>query len=413
MTVATAWTVGIEFGVANFQEVSYAIDGFASWNRRASPDFRKAAIAATCPLFGTFDPDAMFGQSGAAQFHPGGLRFFEDTGLNRALARGSAMTDEAGTTTKRGLSARFARPLADRLAVPLTVIGDRLGNPGPADDGHIVLFAAGLRADPCNRPRARLSAASGTSRTAVPSHDPALAALAGATPLHVTVGHPALVLQGFSRPPQVWISGLILTFVTREALRRATGWAQVLIIPVFLLHALLGDSIPGRMSGRPPEWRMLASYARFDLNVILGLPIAVAATIVVAFIALSTRLKLTGGSDFIADAAMLVMGRYRGGSMRIAVVASGLSGSTVANVAGTGVATIPMIKRDGYPPLKAAAIKAVASTGGQLMPSVMGAAGFLTGSRGTRPGLRRLFSALAANGRGVVENCSFRWRPVL
>jgi TRAP transporter 4TM/12TM fusion protein len=118
-----------------------------------------------------------------------------------------------------------------------------------------------------------------------------------------------------------------------------------------------------------------------DSNGILGIPMSVASTVVVAFILFGTLLAITGGSRFFTDAAMVGMGRYRGGSMKIAVLASGLfgsiSGSAVANVVGTGVVTIPMIKRDGYPAHKAAAIEAVASTGGQLMPPVMGAAAFL------------------------------------
>ena len=119
----------------------------------------------------------------------------------------------------------------------------------------------------------------------------------------------------------------------------------------------------------------------FDSNGILDLPISVAATIVITFIFFGSLLTTTGGTFFFTDAAMLTMGRFRVGSMKIAVVASALfgsiSGSAVANVVGTGVITIPMIKRDGYPAHKAAAIEAVASTGGQLMPPVMGASAFL------------------------------------
>lgn len=415
------------------------------------------------------------------------------------------MTGEAGATTGRGLPVRFARPLADGLAalLTLTAIGWAISVPRMLGVSYYPQqFFALILAMTLALAFVTLPARRGTVRTSVPPHDLALAALAGATLLYVMVGYPTLVLQVFSRPPQVWISGLIVTLLTLEALRRATGWALVLIIAVFLLYALFGDAIPGRMSGRPQEWRMLASYMGFDSNGILGLPISVAATIVVAFIFFGSLLKLTGGSDFFTDAAMLAMGRYRGGSMKIAVVASGLfgsiSGSAVANVAGTGVVTIPMIKRDGYPAHKAAAIEAVASTGGQLMPPVMGAAaflmaeflslpysaivtaallpallyyiavfiqadleaaklgirgvprdlippraqvatglhftlafavliyllfwarfqperaaiyaslslvatGFLIGYRGTRPGLRRLFSAFAATGHGVVE----------
>ncbi len=140
--------------------------------------------------------------------------------------------------------------------------------------------------------------------------------------------------------------------------------------------------MPGRLQGRPQNWQLLAGYMAFDVQRHPRPPdLGVASTVVVAFILFGGLLAATGGSEFFTDAALLGMGRFRGGAMKIAVLASGLfgsiSGSAVANVVGTGVVTIPMIKRDGYPAHKAAAIEAVASTGGQLMPPVMGAAAFL------------------------------------
>ena len=113
----------------------------------------------------------------------------------------------------------------------------------------------------------------------------------------------------------------------------------------------------------------------------LGLPVLVAATIVIAFIFFGNILFASGGSAFFTDIALALMGRYRGGSAKIAVTASCLfgmiSGSAVSNVASVGVLTIPLMRRGGYPAHVAAAIEAVASTGGQLMPPVMGAAAFL------------------------------------
>src|SRR5690606_9311779 len=143
-------------------------------------------------------------------------------------------------------------------------------------------------------------------------------------------------------------------------LRRATGWALVIIIVVFLAYALFGDMVPGRLQGRAQNWQLLAGYMAVDSNGILGLPLNVAAVVIIAFILFGGLLAATGGSAFFTDAALLGMGRFRGGAMKIAVMASGLfgsiSGSAVANVAGTGVITIPMIKRNGYPAHKAGAI---------------------------------------------------------
>lgn len=218
-------------------------------------------------------------------------------------------------------------------------------------------------------------------RTEVPVYDIVLSVVSMVAVGYVAVAYPDLVLMIFSRPPELWITGVIIVLLLMETLRRATGLALVIIISVFLLYALFGDLIPGRLQGRPQNWQLLAGYMAVDSNGILGLPMSVASTVVIAFILFGVLLGITGGSQFFTDAAMIGMGRFRGGSMKIAVVASGLfgsiSGSAVANVVGTGVVTIPMIKRDGYPAHKAGAIEAVASTGGQLMPPVMGASAFL------------------------------------
>jgi TRAP transporter 4TM/12TM fusion protein len=113
----------------------------------------------------------------------------------------------------------------------------------------------------------------------------------------------------------------------------------------------------------------------------LGLPMMVATTIVIAFIFFGQILFASGGSAFFTDISLALMGRYRGGSAKIAITASAMfgmiSGSAVSNVTSTGVITIPMMRRGGYPAHVAGAIEAVASTGGQLMPPVMGAAAFL------------------------------------
>lgn len=226
-----------------------------------------------------------------------------------------------------------------------------------------------------------LPARKGAERQIIPWHDVILALAGSVVCGYIAVYYPALVLKIFARTPDIWIPGLILIFLLLEALRRATGWALVIIIACFILYALFGDMMPGRLQGRPQSWQLLAGYMAVDSNGILGLPISVASTVVMAFILFGVLLGLSGGSRFFTEAATLGMGRFRGGSMKIAVLASGLfgsiSGSAVANVVGTGVVTIPMIKRAGYQPHRAAAIEAVASTGGQLMPPVMGASAFL------------------------------------
>ncbi|WP_245813769.1 TRAP transporter permease [Boseongicola aestuarii] len=296
------------------------------------------------------------------------------------------MTDAsgAGMVSRRGIAVAAVRPVGDALAasIVLIAVGWALSFQRQIGlDLYPQQFFAAVLFFTLPLAFLTLPARRGRLRDTVPWHDIALAAIAMAALGFVGYGYPDLVLMIFSRPPEIWIPGLIILVLLLEALRRATGWALVIIIVAFLLYALFGDVFPGRLQGRPQSWQLLVGYMAVDSNGILGLPMSVASTVVIAFILFGVLLGITGGSQFFTDAAMIGMGRYRGGSMKIAVLASGLfgsiSGSAVANVVGTGVVTIPMIKRDGYPAHKAGAIEAVSSTGGQLMPPVMGASAFL------------------------------------
>ena len=209
-----------------------------------------------------------------------------------------------------------------------------------------------------------------------------LAAAAGAGAAgYIAVRYPLLVDLVLLRPLDAVIAGTVLFVLLLEALRRATGKALPIIILVFVLYAVFADAMPGRLVGRATDWRKLVAYLTVDVNGMLGIPIKIGTTIVVTFILFGSLLQVTGGSRFFTELALLAMGRFRGGSAKIAVAASALfgsiSGSAVANVVATGVVTIPMIKKAGYAPHQAGAIEAVASTGGQLMPPVMGAAAFL------------------------------------
>jgi len=218
-------------------------------------------------------------------------------------------------------------------------------------------------------------------RTTIPWYD-ALLALAGFGAVgYLTWKYQSLVDLILLRPKDAVYAGAIAIVVSLEALRRTTGWALPIIAIGFLAYALWGDVIPGQLAARATDWQKLAAYLALDVNGILGLPLAVATTIVLAFLLFGELLNASKGTRFFTDVAMLTMGRFRGGPAKMAVVGSALfgsvSGSAVANVVATGVVTIPLIKRSGYPAHKAAAIEAVASTGGQLMPPVMGASAFL------------------------------------
>lgn len=286
--------------------------------------------------------------------------------------------------SRSGIPASIWQPVAAVLAAAITLIaaGWALGVPRMLGVSYYpqqflaVILALAL-------PLSFMMIAPSRTRRdgALPWYDTAAALVGCAACAFIAYNYAALVNLVFLQPAQAYVPGVIVLLLLFEALRRTTGWVLVVIIAVFILYALFGDLVPGRLAGRPQDWKLLAGYMAFDVNGIFGLPLSVAATIVVAFIFLGALLGATGGSKFFTDAALLSMGRFRGGSMKIAVVASALfgsiSGSAVANVVATGVVTIPMIKRDRYPAHKAGAIEAVASTGGQLMPPVMGAAAFL------------------------------------
>ncbi|MEJ2377648.1 MAG: TRAP transporter fused permease subunit [Pseudolabrys sp.] len=221
----------------------------------------------------------------------------------------------------------------------------------------------------------------GALRERIPWHDWLLATLSLALGIYVAMRFPALSEDMTRRP----IDGLIAAFITVpmviEALRRTVGWALTVVVLVFLVYAPLGQYVPGALQGLPVNLPQLAYYLVWDSGSMLGLPVLVAATIVIAFVFFGNLLFASGGSNFFTDIALTLMGRFRGGSAKIAVTASCLfgmiSGSAVSNVASVGVLTIPLMRRGGYPGHVAAAVEAVASTGGQLMPPVMGAAAFL------------------------------------
>lgn len=198
---------------------------------------------------------------------------------------------------------------------------------------------------------------------------------------YIAFRFPALGEQMFYRPLDGIVAGAVVLVLTLEGLRRTVGWVIFFVVIGFVAYGLVGNFLPAPLTGRPLAPDLLAYYLAYDANGILGTPIIVISTVVIAFILFGSVLTVTGGSSFFTDISQAVMGRYRGASAKIAVTASGLfgsiSGSAVSNVASTGVITIPMMRKAGYTPTQAAAIEAVASTGGQLMPPVMGSVAFL------------------------------------
>lgn len=211
--------------------------------------------------------------------------------------------------------------------------------------------------------------------------DYGLAALALASCFYVAVRYPELIRELADRPWYGVLVATIIVLLVFEASRRVTGIALVLIVLALCAHALLGWMLPGPFASRPVSLSRLVVYLGIDTNALVGGMLQIAVVVVVPFIIMGQVLTRCGGSDFFADLAAALMGRFRGGAAKIAVVGSALfgmiSGSAVANVASVGTITIPLMKRAGFPPETAAAIEAVGSTGGQIAPPVMGAAAFL------------------------------------
>jgi TRAP transporter 4TM/12TM fusion protein len=209
-----------------------------------------------------------------------------------------------------------------------------------------------------------------------------VAAVAGlVVGLYIFIEYPKLVDTLGEITQERVILGSIAILLLAEATRRLVGLPLVIIAAAFVFYGFFAYIFPGDFYGRGWSVSRLAAYLYLDANGIFGLPLQVGSSIVLVFILFGEVLNAVGGAAFLSDFSLAAMGRYRGGQAKIAIVSSSLfgniSGSAVANVVVDGAFTIPMMKKAGYPAPQAAAVEAVASTGGQIMPPVMGAAAFL------------------------------------
>ena len=178
-----------------------------------------------------------------------------------------------------------------------------------------------------------------------------------------------------------YISGSILVILLIEVCRRTVGYSLTIVALFFILYAFAGSAIPGLLGHRGLSFRGFIDLQTLSPNGIYGLPIGVSAELVFYFILFGAFLEKGGGGELFSDLGFFMTGRFRGGAAKMSVVSSALygtiSGSAVANVVVDGMFTIPMMKRSGFKGSFAAAVEAVASTGGQIMPPVMGAAAFI------------------------------------
>ena len=192
---------------------------------------------------------------------------------------------------------------------------------------------------------------------------------------------PILSEGAFQHPTEALLFGVATVLLVMEALRRVIGWALIIIFLIMFAYALFGDWVPGPLAGRPQPLTDVLRFLGTDSTATWGQALQIAAYVVVVFVFFGGLLLAVGGGEFFTQLSLRVAGKGPGNTAKVAVTASALfgsiSGSAVSNVMSTGVMTIPLMKRAGFKPEQAGAIEAVASTGGQLMPPIMGAAAFL------------------------------------
>ncbi len=198
---------------------------------------------------------------------------------------------------------------------------------------------------------------------------------------YIALRYEALTYSIALLPAEGIIGSAILILLTLEATRRTAGGVLVAIILIISAYIFIGPHMPGDFATRAVSPARLLVYLGLDTNGMIGQILGVAVLIVVPFTLMGQVLGRTGGAAYFADLAMAAMGNFRGGAAKIAVFGSALfgmiSGAAVSNVVAVGIVTIPLMARSGFSPVRAAAIESVGSTGGQLMPPVMGAAAFI------------------------------------
>ncbi|SCZ79493.1 TRAP transporter permease [Acidaminobacter hydrogenoformans] len=215
----------------------------------------------------------------------------------------------------------------------------------------------------------------------VPWYDFIIIGIAIFTGSYLVINYLDIVAMAGKPSNMSLVLGGITILMILEATRRTMGWPLVIVAVVALLYAGYGHLIPGALGHREYTWARIIEHMFLTGEGIYGVAIYVTSTYVFIFILMGALLGETGGAQSFIDMAFSMTGKYRGGPAKAAVVGSGLmgtiSGSSFANVAGTGTFTIPLMKSIGYKPEFAGGVEAAASSGGQIMPPIMGAAAFI------------------------------------
>ncbi|MDP2646940.1 MAG: TRAP transporter permease [Desulfobacterales bacterium] len=215
----------------------------------------------------------------------------------------------------------------------------------------------------------------------IPFYDWILAASGASLSLYIWWNYDDIILRGgLPETYEIWL-GLALVAVLLEAARRCIGPALPVIAAVFLFYNVAGSYLPGFLRHSAGNLTLIISSQFVSTDGVFGVPLKVSCEFVFLFVLFGAFLEKAGAGKYFIDIAYSLTGRFRGGPAKAAVVASGLngmiSGSSIANTVTTGTFTIPLMIKVGLPDYKAAAIEVAASTNGQLMPPIMGAAAFI------------------------------------
>ncbi|MHA6260559.1 TRAP transporter permease [Sporosarcina sp. CAU 1771] len=218
-------------------------------------------------------------------------------------------------------------------------------------------------------------------RNSIPFYDVILSLLSIGVGLYWPLKINELVLRLGRVTELDLIVGVLAIILTLEAARRAVGMPITLISSIFLVYAFFGPYFPGFFGHRGQDLESIVHLMFYTTDGILGTPISVSATFIFVFLLFGAFLVKTGVGSYFNELAVVLAGRLVGGPAKVAIFSSALqgtiSGSSVANVVSSGSYTIPMMKKLGYRKEFAGGVEAASSTGGQLMPPIMGAAAFL------------------------------------
>ncbi|MEA3358289.1 MAG: TRAP transporter fused permease subunit [Thermodesulfobacteriota bacterium] len=217
----------------------------------------------------------------------------------------------------------------------------------------------------------------------VPWYDLLFALLSFIGPVYLFLNSFNIINEGWEIVPPVrlYILGIILIILILEAARRAGGSGFALICLFFATYALYAEYMPGLLEGYGVNLRRLVGFFTMGTEGVVGLPMKVVGNILIGYMVFAVVLQATGGGKFFLDLASALLGSLRGGPAKMSIMASAffgsISGSSISNVLTTGAITIPTMKRTGYPAHYAGAIEAASSTGGVLMPPIMGVTAFV------------------------------------